>query len=289
MVPNIKGVNAPRPAPSNSGSPGKLHVKPPTAPIPASQKNLVFLPPNQNQQGILLGQTIFQGPDGKKFVLVQSTSGKVQANPSIPQNEVRPPQNAVHVSQNAVHVSQNAVFAPQNAALAPKMTISGNNIMNKSADISTPSYIYVPLAQKGNVGPIVSPPTTLPTLLPNNKKVSPLKPDPYLKMSDQAKSSSPSNIIQLLNMTKTALDTNLPVTTMNLNLWSQSTNQTLKLMRIQRHDVTTPKSVPGSMQSDSQPCASLSVTPSGINSPVLSTVPTNSGSDVVEGNNSAQN
>ena len=227
--------------------------------LQALQKNVVFLPNAQNQQGIVLGQTIFQGPDGKKFVLIPSTASRPQDKAS--------------------------TLVPQSSsAQASILPLTGNMNMNASHEIpANQSYIYLPPAQRSAkpngkpLGPSLTnilPGPSLTNIMSNSSLV--VTPTTCAAQSVSASSTQAteqatktSNIFQLLNLKRSASkDTQIPINSMNLSIWPQGGNQTFQLVKIQKgaQPVLTDLTA-GSLGLPS--CVSLSA--SGMSRPVLST------------------
>eukprot|EP00794_Sanderia_malayensis_P008849 gene8849-9797_t len=206
---------------------------------PMAQKNVVFMPPNQSQNGgILLGQTIFQSPDGKKYVLVPSSSPRQQscAKPSL------------------------SLPLPRTQARASILPIAGAG----KGDVTTPSYIYLPTAPQSHVASKVfgsfgnnsaTTGASLSSILHSNYSVNGKNSEKHyasVKSGDIAiqggdDSTSSNNIVHLLNMTRSALnDAKLPMTSSALNLRicpnnnnnvtaSRATSQSMNLTIIQQN------------------------------------------------------
>ena len=221
--------------------------------LPSPQHNLILLPSqNKNQQGIqaqpsiVLGQTIFQGPDGKKFILIPSSTAK-------------------SVSPGVGHAPKAKAFTPGHTPILP---LSGTMKIKTTTETTAPQpgYLYLPQGQT-----VMS--TTTATLRTTNvvTSVTNVLPRSQVIVSPSQKpgtkqfankqvtsqhSSSQSNIMHLLNMTRTALsETQFPVASVNFGVWPSNSNQTIQLMKIKPNDITQKDASSASAASLSRPNA----------------------------------
>ena len=190
-----------------------------TSPQMQTGNNSLLLLPAQSKtnQNIVLGQTIFNGPDGKKFVL-------------IPSGNLR----AAKTADSPVHTAVQSSLLPMPDATA-KMTIKpAPEIVNP------PGYIYVQQApaSQSNTFASMSVVNSVTNAVPGKKFiVNPTQSPAYqcLPAPAQGQTSAPSNIRQLLNMTKSVPnESQVPVTSINIGVWPQGSNQSVQLLKIQK-------------------------------------------------------
>ncbi|XP_065065926.1 uncharacterized protein LOC135691865 [Rhopilema esculentum] len=221
--------------------------------LPSPQHNLILLPTqNKNQQGIpaqpsiVLGQTIFQGPDGKKFILIPSSTTK-PASPGVG------------------HAPKAKPFTPGHTPILP---LSGNLKIKTSTEATAPQpgYLYLPQGQTVMSSTTATLRTTsvvtsVTNVLPGSQVIVSPSQKPGTKQFAKKQvtsqhSSSQSNIMHLLNMTRTALsETQFPVASVNFGVWPPNSNQTIQLMKIKPNDITQKDASSVSTASLSRPTA----------------------------------
>lgn len=98
-----------------------------TSPLEASQSNVLLLPKQrsppkavQSHPNIVIGQTIFQGPDGKKFILIPSSTSKQPGGGVVTLTKKQTHAPILPLSGNVKIPSSNAGAAPQRLFYLPR-------------------------------------------------------------------------------------------------------------------------------------------------------------------------